>query len=99
VPLPASPAAALTAQVRETTLVHLRTDVKDRVRALRARLAPDDQTLLVLRVDKDLGWRDIALVELGDDAPTAVLDRVAATLRKRFERVKQRLRELVAEPS
>jgi len=94
IPLSQAPLDELAAQVRETTLVHLRTATKDKVRALREQLEPDDQTLLILRVDRDLGWRDIALVMLGDDAPAAEVDRRAAALRKRFERVKQRLREL-----
>jgi RNA polymerase sigma-70 factor (ECF subfamily) len=96
VPLSSAPISAVAAEVRATTLAHLRTDVKDRVRALRAQLDPDDQTLLVLRVDRDLGWREIAQVLLGPDADTAAIERQAATLRKRFERVKQRLRELAA---
>jgi RNA polymerase sigma-70 factor (ECF subfamily) len=91
------PASRLVAPLREPTLRHLRTDVKDGVRALRERLDLDDQTLLVLRVDKDLGWRDIALVMLGADADDASLARHAATLRKRFERIKERLRQLAAE--
>ena len=95
-PLSQAPVDALAAEVRETTLVHLRTETKDRVRALREQLDPDDQTLLILRVDRDLGWRDIALVMLGDEAPTADVDKLAVALRKRFERVKARLRELVA---
>ncbi|WP_394836032.1 sigma-70 family RNA polymerase sigma factor [Pendulispora rubella] len=80
------------AEVRETTLRHLRTDAKDRVRALREQLDPDDRELLVLRVDKDLGWRDIALVMLGEGTSDEALTRHAAVLRKRFERVKKQLR-------
>ncbi|MGN6107017.1 MAG: sigma-70 family RNA polymerase sigma factor, partial [Kofleriaceae bacterium] len=96
VALSEAPQDALVAQVRETTLVHLRTAVKDRMRALRDQLEPDDRTLLILRVDRDLQWREIAQVLLGDQADAAELDRHAATLRKRFERVKQRLRELAS---
>ena len=92
------PAGELVAPVRDSTLGYLRTDVKQGVRALRERLDPDDQTLLVLRVDKDLGWRDIAIVMLGAEVDDAELTRCAATLRKRFERVKERLRQLAAEP-
>ena len=83
-------------EVRESTLTHLRSDVKDRFAALRASLPPEDQTLLVLRVDRDLPWRDIARVmHVGPGEPDdAALTRDAAALRKRFERVKARLREL-----
>jgi RNA polymerase sigma-70 factor (ECF subfamily) len=101
VPLSEAPDSRLAAPDRDSTLGYLRTGVKQGVRALREQLDPDDQALLVLRVDKDLGWRDIALVLLGEEASTAASDaelaRHAAMLRKRFERVKQRLRQLAAE--
>ncbi len=64
---------------------------------IRATLPEDDQTLLVLRVDKNLAWRDIAQVMLGEQASEADVTKKAATLRKQFERVKERLRELAAE--
>ena len=64
---------------------------------IRNQLEEDDQTLLVLRVDRDMPWRDIAIVMLGDDADDEELTRKAALLRKRFERVKQQLRALAAE--
>ena len=98
VPLSNAPVSAVAAEVRATTAPYLRTEVKDHVRALRARLDPDDQILLVLRVDRDLGWREIAQVLLGPEAAPPEVDRHAATLRKRFERIKQRLRELAGEP-
>lgn len=96
VALSAVPDSRLAAPVREPTAGYLRTDVKQGVRSLREQLDPDDQVLLVLRVDKDLGWRDIALVLLGEGADDAALARHAAALRKRFERIKARLRELAA---
>lgn len=64
---------------------------------IRATLPEDDQTLLVLRVDKNLPWRDIAQVLLGETASDDDVTKKAATLRKQFERVKERLRELAAE--
>lgn len=94
VPLSDAPVSHVAAQVREATLSYLRTDVKQRIRALREQLDPDDQLLLVLRVDKDLGWRDIAIVMFGHDTDDAELARHAARLRKRFERVKAQLRAL-----
>ena len=66
------------------------------MRSLREHLDPDDQALLVLRVDKDLPWRDISLVFLGPESSEAELVRQAALLRKRFERVKTKLRALMA---
>lgn len=64
---------------------------------IRAELEEEDQTLLVLRVDKNLSWKEIAQVLLGEAADTEAVDRKAATLRKQFERVKERLRALAAE--
>ncbi|CAN5296370.1 hypothetical protein BH11MYX1_BH11MYX1_49000 [soil metagenome] len=64
---------------------------------IRAALPEEDQVLLVLRVDRDLTWRDIALVLLGEDADSEAVTKRAASLRKQFERVKARLRELAAE--
>ena len=73
----------------------LQTREKDRLRALREALDPDDRTLLVLRVDRDMPWSDVARVFLGDGArgDEASVARKAAALRKRFERVKAMLRE------
>lgn len=94
VPLSEAPLSRLPAKLREETLRYMRTEVKQRVRALRDQLEPDDQALLILRVDKDLGWRDCALVMFGPEVTDAELVRHAAMLRKRFERIKSRLREL-----
>jgi len=68
----------------------------DAYAAIRRELDEDDQTLLVLRVDKGLSWREIAQVLCGEDAATDDVERLAATLRKQFERVKERLRTLAA---
>jgi RNA polymerase sigma-70 factor (ECF subfamily) len=57
----------------------------------------EDQTLLVLRVDRNLAWRDIAQVILGEDARPSDLTRKSTALRKQFERVKDRLRALAAQ--
>jgi RNA polymerase sigma-70 factor (ECF subfamily) len=65
---------------------------KDTLRALRLRLPAEDQTLLVLRVDKDLEWAEVAEVLSEDGAPVE-----AAALRKRFERIKERLAGMARE--
>ena len=91
-----APLSRLVDRVRSTTALHHQTGTKDRMRELRETLPPDDQLLLVLRVDREMDWRDIA-VALGADEPqdhAARLDQEAARLRKRFERVKERLRAL-----
>lgn len=69
---------------------------RDLYAELRRGLDEDDQLLLVLRVDRDLAWRDIAQVLLGEDAAYEDLARHAAQLRKRFERIKTRLRAAAA---
>jgi RNA polymerase sigma-70 factor (ECF subfamily) len=74
------------------TTQHRERRERDSYTELREQLAEDDQTLLVLRVDRGLPWRDIAHVLLGEDASDAELAKKAATLRKQFERVKQQLR-------
>jgi len=86
----ASELGRLAAEIRQTSLPHLGR-VRDRLADLRAELPAEDQELLILRVDRELPWRDVAevIADDGDD-----LDKVAATARKRFERVKARIREL-----
>ena len=64
---------------------------------IREALDDEDQTLLVLRVDKNLSWREIAVVLCGEAAGSDEVERKAATLRKQFERVKEQLRALAAE--
>jgi RNA polymerase sigma-70 factor (ECF subfamily) len=84
----------LAAQVRSSTLVHLRTEVKSEVRRLREELPQAEQMLLILRVDKALGWPDIAAALADHDLDADELKREAARLRKRFQLVTERLREL-----
>jgi RNA polymerase sigma-70 factor, ECF subfamily len=64
---------------------------------MRGSLDEGDRTLLALRVDRNLAWRDIAIALLGDNADPAAITRKAASLRKQFERIKDRLRELAAQ--
>ena len=83
----------LVAEVRSRTSSFLRTEKRDKIAKLRDELEPDDQTLLILRINRGLAWREIAVVMAdGDAVDTAALDRRAAALRKRFERLKTDLR-------
>jgi RNA polymerase sigma-70 factor (ECF subfamily) len=50
---------------------------------LRATLTAEEQTLLFLRLDQQLGWNEVAEVLSGGGEPVE-----AATVRKRFERLK-----------
>ena len=93
-----APEVARVAQhVRTTTMLVQQTAVKDEVRALRESLSPDDQAILILRVDRGLPWLDVAraLAPEGDEPDAADLRRRSANLRKRFERIKSDLRALV----
>ncbi len=54
---------------------------------LREGLTPDERALLVLRVDRDLSWAEVALV-LADDQGEPLEE---SALRKRFERLKEKL--------
>jgi RNA polymerase sigma-70 factor (ECF subfamily) len=97
VPLSFDSAVAGMAQRSQTAVqLHLRTDVKDKVRALRKRLPIEDQTLLILFVDRNLPWREIVMImhdggELPNDTE---IEREAARLRKRFERIKAELKAM-----
>lgn len=87
--------SALEQQIRTRTLTYLRTETKHRVARLRERLEPDEQALLILRVDRGLAWREIALVMAeGEGGPDVDAARAAA-LRKRFERIKAKLKALL----
>lgn len=83
--LPAGAAACLAADVMSTS----RRDLDRRLSALeqlRGALGPEEQSLLVLRVDRGLSWGEVAqAMGAGDDHPSR------AALRKRFERLKEKL--------
>jgi RNA polymerase sigma-70 factor (ECF subfamily) len=88
------------AKVRTETSAFLRTERKTRLQALRDSLEEEDRALLVLRVDRDLSWKELARIlwETNPDRPVdePSLAREAARLRKRFQVVKDRLREMAA---
>jgi RNA polymerase sigma-70 factor, ECF subfamily len=87
-----SEASQLADEVRDSTVRYRTTEVKDGVARLREALDPDEQTLLILRVDRNLPWREVAQVFAEGGEPVD-----DATLRKRFERIKSKLRRLAAE--
>jgi RNA polymerase sigma-70 factor (ECF subfamily) len=89
---------ALVARARTQTHPWLRTDVKERWRAVRDSLDADDRSLLVLRIDCKMEWKDIARVTLGSDAPDpAELVREADRLKKRLQLLKRELRRRARE--
>ena len=85
--------AALAADVRTRTVTFLRTAARDALAEVRDGLEPEDRELLILRVDRKLAWRDVARIMSEDEAlDAAALDRRTAALRKRFEKLKDKLR-------
>jgi RNA polymerase sigma-70 factor (ECF subfamily) len=86
--------AELEARIRTTTLQHLRSEVREAVTRLRERLKPDDQALLVLRIDRGMSFQDIAVVLSGGPLDEVERKERAAALRKRVERLKVKLREM-----
>ncbi len=76
--------AMLAQEIRSTPPVHLRTEESRRLDRIRNALDPAEQTLLVLRVDRDLPWEDVAQIMASD----------ASALRKRFERLKLKIKRL-----
>ncbi len=90
--------ADVAAKVRTETITFLKTEKRTRLQALRDALSEDDRMLLVLRVDRKLPWNELVWV-LAETERVAPPDpdgiaRDAARLRKRFQVVKDRLRQL-----
>lgn len=82
--------------MRTATATYKRTATKNRFRELRRQLAEGDQTILVLRLDRDFAWEEIARItlSLGREPSPEELRSESARLRKRFERAREELREL-----
>jgi RNA polymerase sigma-70 factor (ECF subfamily) len=93
----------LATRVRTETLSFLRTANRTALESLRDELPEEDRALLVLRVDRELEWREIAIVLANASSRSdrveneAALKREAARLRKRFQLVTERLRALARE--
>lgn len=87
-PIHDSEYSRLAARVSEASRSFARTEAARRLDVLRASLSPAEQTLLVLRLDRRMSWDEIAEVLGASSRATP------ATLRKRFERLKARLRTL-----
>jgi RNA polymerase sigma-70 factor, ECF subfamily len=95
VPLSRSPeVSALEEHVRTATLPFLRTESKRAIDRLRDELDPEDREILILRVDRDLSWDEVAIITLGrQDADDKTVKREAARLRQRFKSIKDSLRQ------
>ena len=84
-------------KLRTDTAPHLKTEQKDRVRALRKRLTEEEETILILRVDKKLPWCEVARVLIGTDEDVDVLRTRTSRVRKRFQLIKRKLRKWAME--
>lgn len=84
-----SMASRVAAEVVTRSAVDARARADEGMERLRARLAPAERALLVLRLDQRLSWREVGEVlrEEGEDVDEAAL-------RKRFERLKEKLARL-----
>lgn len=63
----------------------------DELRRLRALLSEEDREILVLRVERDLPWDEVARVFAGESADPSRLKREASRLRKRFQAIRDRV--------
>jgi RNA polymerase sigma-70 factor (ECF subfamily) len=64
----------------------------EKLMKLRESLDHEEQTLLILRVDKAMPWEEVAEVMRADSEPATL-----AALRERFERLKEKLGRLARE--
>jgi len=80
-----SEASKLADQIRTSSPLEFQRQA-DRLQELRRELSPIEQNLLVLRVDQQLSWEEIATLFSAAGEPVS-----AAVLRKRFERLKARI--------
>jgi RNA polymerase sigma-70 factor (ECF subfamily) len=88
-----SAADQLVARVRTETKSFLKTEQKDKLAAVRETLTPEEQTLLILRIDRGLQWDELARVMMDDEESVTddALKKEAARLRKRFQLLKEKL--------
>lgn len=86
-------------KIRTQTLAVVRTEVKSRVNELREQLPLNDQTLLILRVNRRLDWKEIArvMIDEGEATTDRAIETEAARLRKRFQAIKEKLRGMASD--
>jgi RNA polymerase sigma-70 factor, ECF subfamily len=93
----AGPLSAIAEKIRTATFATGR--VHSHAAMLRERLPIDDQTLVILRVNRRLEWNEIARVMArgGEALSDAALSKAAARLRKRYQLAKEKLRRMAIE--
>jgi RNA polymerase sigma-70 factor (ECF subfamily) len=95
----AGPLSAIEQKIRTATIAAARTEARSRVAQLRESLPIEDQTLLILRVNRKLDWKEIAQVMVyeGEVVSDAALQKEAVRLRKRYQLAKDKLRSMALE--
>jgi len=99
----AGPLSEIAERVRSDTALPLRTEPRDQLVELRRSLPELEQTLLLLRVNRQLAWLDIARILASGPLdgvmtlPPEALHAEATRLRKRFQKAKEKLRKLAVE--
>jgi len=81
---------AVAEAIRTSTAEHLRTPARDRLEEARRSLSPEDRSLLILKIEEGLSWQQVAEVMGREGHPVNEL-----ALRKRFSRLRGRLRALM----
>jgi RNA polymerase sigma-70 factor, ECF subfamily len=91
--VPISQLAEVIAAVRTETRSGERAARQDALARLREELSEEERALLVLRVDRELPWDEIALTlsEDPEHCPDEERQRLSRCLRKRFQKLKERL--------
>lgn len=93
-PLLTADEAALPMRLARTaTRTWRKTESKDRLWTICEQLPTEDRELLMLRIGRKMNWKDIAAIFTDDEADKAELRRTSARLRKRYERLKDQLRD------
>jgi len=95
----AGPLSEIGEKIRTATLASRQTASRTRIAQLRERLPPDDQTLLILRINRGLGWTEIAMVMFheGEAVQESILEKESVRLRKRYQSAKEKLQKMSIE--
>lgn len=99
----AGPLSEVAERVCTETSLALKTSTRNRMAELRERLPVFEQMLLMLRVNRELPWVDIARILTAGSVESAIaltpeeLETEATRLRKRFQKAKEKLRRMALE--
>lgn len=81
--------------MRTATAMWRQTEQKSKLWQACEALPDDDRTLVLLRISRGMSWLDVAAVTADEDQDDEQLTRRAAAQRKRFERIKDKLRTVM----